>query len=167
MVKFLSICVMALSSVCAWAGVIKGKVVDDLKAPLEFVNVAVYQQGSSTPYKGTVSDIDGKFEIDDVKDGTYVVKLTFMGYEEQQRNAVVNGANGHTVNLKTITLREDRAVLQEVSVSTQKAAMRLDIDKKVFDVSQNIATAGLSASEALENIPSVQDLHRQIKYMKK
>ncbi len=156
MVKFLSICVMALSSVCAWAGVIKGKVVDDLKAPLEFVNVAVYQQGSSTPYKGTVSDIDGKFEIDDVKDGTYVVKLTFMGYEEQQRNAVVNGANGHTVNLKTITLREDRAVLQEVSVSTQKAAMRLDIDKKVFDVSQNIATAGLSASEALENIPSVE-----------
>ena len=147
---------MSLPCFSAWAGVIKGKVVDDLKEPLEFVNVAVYQQGSTAPYKGTVSDLDGKFEIDGVKDGTYVVKLTFMGYTEQQRKAVVGAATGHTANLRTITLSEDRAVLQEVSVSTQKAAMRLDIDKKVFDVSQNISTAGLSASEALENIPSVE-----------
>ena len=156
MVKFFTTCVMALLGVSALAGVIKGKVVDDLKSPLEFVNVAVYQQGSTTPYKGTVSDIDGKFEIDGVKDGSYIVKLTFMGYEEQQRDAVVGPSNGHTANLKVVTLKEDRAVLQEVSVSTQKAAMKLDIDKKVFDVSQNIATAGLSASEALENIPSVE-----------
>ena len=147
---------MALPSLGVLAGVIKGKVVDDQKQPLEFVNVAVYQNGSATPYKGTVSDIDGKFEIDGVKDGSYVVKLSFMGYTEQSRNVAVNANNNHTANLRVITLSEDRAVLQEVSVSTQKAAMRLDIDKKVFDVSQNIATAGLSASEALENIPSVE-----------
>jgi len=138
------------------AGVIKGKVVDDLKEPLEFVNVALYQQGSATPFKGTISDETGHYQIDDVKDGTYLVKLSFMGYEEQQRTITLNAENGHTANLRTITLKEDRAVLQEVSVATQKAAMKLDIDKKVFDVSQNITTAGLSASEALENIPSVE-----------
>lgn len=146
--------ILACSSVMA--GVIKGKVVDDLKEPLEFVNVALYQQGSATPFKGTISDETGKYQIDDVKDGTYVVKLSFMGYEEQQRTVTLNAQNGHSVNLHTITLKEDRAVLKEVSVATQRAAMKLDIDKKVFDVSQNIATAGLSASEALENIPSVE-----------
>ena len=34
--------------------------------------------------------------------------------------------------------------------------MKLDIDKKVFDVSQDIASVGGSASEVLENIPSVE-----------
>lgn len=138
------------------AGNIKGKVVDDQKQPLEFVNVALYQQGSSTPFKGSISDADGLFQIEEVKDGTYVVKLSFMGYEPQERTVTLNAQNGHNANLRTIILKEDRAVLQEVSVATQKAAMKLDIDKKVFDVSQNITTAGLSASEALENIPSVE-----------
>ena len=151
-----SLCLLLLAYASASAGVIKGKVVDDLKEALEFVNVAVYQQGSTTPHKGTISDAEGHFTIDGVKDGTYVVKFTFMGYEEQQRTVTLNGSNSHTANLRTITMREDRAVLQEVSVSTQRAAMKLDIDKKVFDVSENIAAAGLSASEALENIPSVE-----------
>ncbi|MCR5360586.1 MAG: TonB-dependent receptor [Bacteroidales bacterium] len=151
-----SLCLLLLAYASASAGVIKGKVVDDLKEALEFVNVAVYQKGSATPHKGSITDATGHFAIDGVKDGTYVVKFSFMGYEEQQRTVTLDGSNSHTANLHTVTMSEDRAVLQEVSVSTQKAAMRLDIDKKVFDVSQNIATAGLSASEALENIPSVE-----------
>lgn len=154
--KLLLFFVIALGSVPVWAGQIKGKVVDDLKSPLEFVNVAVYEQNSSVPHKGTVTDETGRFEIGDVKDGTYLVKFSFMGYAEQQRTVIINAENHHVAILKTIVLTEDRAVLKEVSVSTQKAAMKLDIDKKVFDVSQNITTAGLSASEALESIPSVE-----------
>ncbi|MBQ0057732.1 MAG: TonB-dependent receptor [Bacteroidales bacterium] len=146
---------LSLQTLCL-AGIVKGKVADDKKQPLEFVNVALYEQGSATPYKGTISDENGSFSIEGVKDGTFTVRLTFMGYTEQTRNVTLSANNQHTANLRTITMTEDQAVLQEVSVSTQKAAMRLDIDKKVFDVSQNITTAGLSASEALENIPSVE-----------
>ena len=38
----------------------------------------------------------------------------------------------------------------------QGSQMWFDIDKKVFNVDQNIAASGASASEVLENIPSVQ-----------
>lgn len=154
--KHLLVVLCMMCCVPAWAGIIKGRVADDKKAPLEFVNVAVYQDGNTAPVKGTVSDEAGQFEIDGVKDGNYVVKFTFMGYGEQQRTVVLNAGNQHTANLKTVVMAEDQAMLQEVSVSTQKAAMRLEIDKKVFDVSQSITTAGMSASEALENIPSVE-----------
>lgn len=154
--KYLITIVLWLATVPVWAGVIKGKVADDTKQPLEFVNVAVYQQGSDVPFKGTITDETGSFSVEDIKDGTYTIRFTFMGYAEQVRTAVLNANNGHTVNLRGIVMTEDRAVLKEVSISTQKAAMKLDIDKKVFDVSQSITTAGLSASEALENIPSVE-----------
>ena len=38
----------------------------------------------------------------------------------------------------------------------QKAQMRFEIDKKVFDVDQNISSAGGSASDVLSNIPSIE-----------
>ena len=145
-----------LSQTLLTAGVIRGKVVDDLNAPLEFVNVAVYKQSETVPYKGGTTDESGAYRIEGVGEGTYTVKYTFMGYEQQQRTVTVGKGKSSEANVGTVTMKEDRAVLQEVSVSTQKAAMRLDIDKKVFDVSQSITAAGLSASEALENIPSVE-----------
>ena len=42
-----------------------------------------------------------------------------------------------------------------MEVIGQKSQMRFEVDKKVFDVDQNISAAGGSASEALQNIPSV------------
>lgn len=148
------LCMMACQ-VMAWAGVIKGKVIDESKEALEFVNVAVYRNGESAPYKGTITDEKGVFFIDGVKSGEYEVKISFMGFAEQNRSVKL-AAGDETINLHNIVLAEDRAVLQEVSVATQRSAMKLDIDKKVFDMSTNIAAAGLSASEALENIPSVE-----------
>lgn len=153
---FAILTLLSIAGASLWAGIIKGKVVDEKKSPLEFVNVAVYQQGNPAPVNGTISDESGNFHIEGVKDGNYQVKFTFMGFVEVERTVTLGASNQHTANLRTITMQEDRAVLQEVSVSTQKSAIRLDIDKKVFDVSQNITTAGLSASEALENIPSVE-----------
>ncbi len=153
---FLILFLLSQTVCLTWAGIIRGKVIDEKGEPLEFVNVAVYKQGETVPHKGGITDVSGQYQVDGVSDGNYIVKYSFMGYQEEQRNVNVNANNKHNAHVNTVTLKEDRAVLQEVSVSTQKAAMKLDIDKKVFDVSQSITAAGLSASEALENIPSVE-----------
>ncbi|MBP5763962.1 MAG: TonB-dependent receptor [Bacteroidales bacterium] len=156
MKKFLLFVLVGITHGIMLAGVITGKVIDEKGEPLEFVNVAVYKQGETVPHKGSITDETGRYEVDGVADGTYTVQYTFMGFQDESRTVSVNANNKHHARVNTVRLKEDRAVLQEVSVSTQKAAMKLDIDKKVFDVSQNITTAGLSASEALENIPSVE-----------
>ena len=46
-------------------------------------------------------------------------------------------------------------MLGEVEVVGQASQMRFDIDKKVFNVDQNLAASGASASEMLQGIPSV------------
>ena len=55
-----------------------------------------------------------------------------------------------------IPLSEDSQVLGEIQVVGQKAQMKFEIDKKVFNVDQNIASTGGSASDVLTNIPSVE-----------
>jgi len=60
------------------------------------------------------------------------------------------------MNFGSIRLTEDATVLNEIEVVGMGSQMRFEIDRKVFSVDQNIAAAGGSASEVLENIPSVE-----------
>lgn len=143
-----------LACAAAWAGDVKGKVRDAAGAPLPFVNAILYQ--GQTLVKGTVTDDEGTFVISGVKEGSYSLSVTYMGYETAKRELTMAAGRNASVNLGIITLQEETQQVEEVAVVAQKSTMKLDIDKKVFDVSQDIASTGGSASDVLENIPSVE-----------
>ena len=103
------------------------------------------------PVTGTITDASGSFTLE-LADGQYTVIVSFMGYSEQKREVTLAGK---PVNLGRIQLKEDTQVLQDVEVVAQGSSMRFELDKKVFTVDQNIASAGASVSDVLENIPSV------------
>jgi len=134
------------------ANPVKGKVVDhDTRQAIDFANVSVLLRGDSVPVTGTVTDANGAFSIE-LEDGTYDLVISFMGYGEQRKEVTVVGK---PVNIGRIALTEDAQTLSEVEVVGQGSSMRFELDKKVFTVDQNIASAGASVSEVLENIPSV------------
>ena len=47
-------------------------------------------------------------------------------------------------------------VLSEIQVTGRRSTMKLKVDRKEFDVASMITTAGQTASEVLENIPSIE-----------
>ncbi|MDB5248905.1 MAG: TonB-dependent receptor [Segetibacter sp.] len=59
-------------------------------------------------------------------------------------------------DLGNIRLNQDAAVLQNVTVTATSSALKLDIDKKVFNVEKNIVSAGGTAVDVMRNVPSVQ-----------
>lgn len=63
---------------------------------------------------------------------------------------------GGKVDLGVIKLSEDTKLLQELVVEGIKSQMRFELDKKVFTVDANVTAGGLSASELLESIPSIE-----------
>ena len=137
-------------------GSVKGKVTDaDSQEPLGFVNVAVSPKGSTQIAGGVATDLDGNFEVTGLKEGQYVLTVSFVGYVNATREFSIT-KNTHHVNLKTIRLAEDAKTLGEVEITGIRSQMKFEIDKKVFNVDQAIAAAGGSASELLENIPSVE-----------
>lgn len=151
-------CLLVAVVACALAqgGAVRGKIVDaQSKEALEFVTVSVTRPGSSDLLKGTVTDMDGNFQIKGLADGSYTLNVTFVGYKEVKKNFAIN-AQSRNVNMRTLTIREDSKMLGEVQVTGQRAQMKFEIDKKVFDVDQNIAATGGSASDVLTNIPSVE-----------
>ena len=143
-------------SAFAQTGSVRGRIIDaKTKRPLEFVNVSIRATGTQTPLTGTVSDSTGVFRINRVKNGTYTLTASFIGYKSVEKEFTIS-PTARNVNVKNILLEEDSQVIDEIQVVGQRAQMRFEIDKKVFDVESNISQAGGSASELLENIPSVE-----------
>ncbi|MBN2764791.1 MAG: TonB-dependent receptor [Paludibacteraceae bacterium] len=154
MKKYFSILILIFLTLPAFAlQTIRGKIVDaGTQAPLDFVNVALIKQNSETPTAGVVSDGNGNFLLPNVANGKYTLRITFVGYNPIE--LPLNVTNNE-LNMGTIKLVENSKALKELEVLGQGTQMRFDIDKKVFSVDQNIASAGGSASEVLQNIPSV------------
>lgn len=137
------------------AAVITGRVVDTSGAPMEFVNVVLKLADSEEFIGGCITDLQGGFNLESLSAGSYRLELSFVGYQSYSQEVKIGKLN-QTVNLRDITLVEDAQMLGEVEVVSQGSTMRFDIDKKVFNVDQNVAAAGASASEVLENIPSIE-----------
>ena len=153
MKKLSNILLLLFISHLAFAADITGKVIDySTKQAIDFANVSVAKNGETTPLKGTISDATGSFTIEGLKDGQYILTVSFMGYSEQKKEITVAGKD---INVGRIQLKEDTQTLQDVEVVAQGSSMRFELDKKVFTVDQNIASAGASVSDVLENIPSV------------
>ena len=133
--------------------IVKGKIVDsDTQSPLQYVDVALFKQGSKSMVSGVTSDSLGVFSFPSVDDGKYNLRFTFIAYTTLIKSIVVNG---DSINLGVLKLAGTAKKLGEVEVVGQAPQMRFDIDKKVFSVDQNITAAGGSASDILKNIPSV------------
>ena len=137
-------------------GLVHGRVLDkgtDMAA--EFINVAVKNAQTKAFVKGSITDADGKFRVDELPYGTYLLEVTAVGYREVTRQFVLNEKKP-SVNYAALYLTEDTHTLDEVVVTGQKSAMKLEVDRKSFDVSQLITNAGDAAADLLENIPSVE-----------
>lgn len=145
-----------LPLMAAAQGVVKGKVIDaTTREALSFVNIAVSPKGSTDIAAGVATDMEGDFSIEGLKNGQYVLTVSFVGYKSATREFSITKA-APVVTLKPIALAEDTQTLGEVEVTGIRSQMKFEIDKKVFSVDQAIAAAGGSASELLENIPSVE-----------
>ena len=122
---------------------------------MPFVNVAVYNRSSSKFVKGAITDEKGLFYIDNLPYGDYTVKLTYIGYTTLEKEFSVT-KDKRNMNFKKLYMNDNSQTLDEVTVTAQRPTMRLEVDRKSFDVSQDITNAGGDATDVLENIPSIE-----------
>lgn len=157
MKRFIIFFLLCLCAYTGWAqGIVKGKILDRQKSePLGFVNIKVTEQGSDKFAGGGITDAGGNFNVTGLKDGKYTLTLTFMGYKDVTRQFEITPVK-REVQFKLLYMAEDAKQLNEVTVTGQRATMKLEVDRKSFDVGQLISNAGQSASDVLDNVPSIE-----------
>lgn len=137
-------------------GVITGKVIDkDLSKPMEYANLVLYNTADSTMVTGTITDMEGIFELKDIPYGTYYLIANFIGYDKHKVNNIKVTKQKSAISLKPIYLRQSAKGIETVDIVADRARVEYKIDRKVVNVSQDLKAAGGTASDVLENVPSV------------
>ena len=154
--KLFLLTVFLLISIVFQAAIIKGKVIDaNTGEAIDFANVVLKKTATTTIVSGITTAEDGTFRIENVPLGAYDLEISFVGYELYAQQVIIQSLDEEK-RIGIVKLKSNTKALQEVEVMGQASQMRFDIDKKVFNVDANVAAAGASATDVLENIPSVE-----------
>ncbi len=158
--KYIYIFMLLLSSTVIDAqnkwGSITGNIVDKKTAqPIEFVSIQLVQKNNAKLTKIALSNKRGKFLIDSITLGTYLLKVNYIGCNAPEKEIILKDELA-TLNLGTIEMDVATNTLDEVKVTSKKAMLNTSIDRKVYNTSQDIMAQSGSASDILRNVPSVE-----------
>lgn len=134
------------------SGSIKGKVIDkNSKQALPYVNIVV--KDNNKIVTGGVTKDDGSFTINQLALQKYTIEIQFIGYTTSIKN--IDLTNDANYNFGIIAIQEDVTELKEVQVVSERSSMVQKIDRKVINVGKDLIASGTTASEIMNNIPTV------------
>lgn len=122
------------------------------RQPVEFATVMARDGKTREPIAGTTTDLDGKFLVKADGQDLYL-EVSFIGFVSQTIKDIRPA--GGQVDLGLILLSEDSKTLEEVVVRGEKSQTQFQLDKRVFNVGEDLSSTGASALEVLNNVPSV------------
>ncbi len=141
---------------------ISGKVLDQEfnNEPLPFANVLI--KGTD---KGTSSNFDGLYKIENLDAGSYIIEFSFIGYETQNIPFQVkaNESKVLDITLKASAAALDEVVLQTTTKRESETALLLD-QKKAVDIKQSIGADELSrkgVSDAAGAVAKISGVSKQ------
>ena len=97
----------------AQSGRLSGTVVDiETTENIPFASVALFSADKGSPVKGTVSDNNGHFVIEEIPFGSYHLMISFIGYETDSSNVVEISREKHRVDLGKVGLGISKVALE-------------------------------------------------------
>ncbi|GGW57449.1 outer membrane receptor protein involved in Fe transport [Winogradskyella epiphytica] len=129
---------------------ISGRVVDNNNAPIEFANVIISLEKEGSTLKGTSTNEDGVFNLTNLDEGTFNIKISFIGFEEFNQKIVLTG----NLDLKNIQLNDASESLDEVMIIGKKPTLTRQPDRLIFNIENTALTEGSTLS-VLKSTPGV------------
>ena len=131
---------------------VTGSVVDsETDELLEYATVTLKNKRNPENVFGGITGEDGKFSVE-VSPGMYEISIDYISFESYTNdNLLVRG----NTDLGTISLSLDISVLEEVEVRAERTQVEVRLDKKIYNVGQDITVRGGNVSDVLANIPSI------------
>lgn len=138
-------------------GTVIGRVIDQQGGkPLEYVAVKLFKAVDSSIVSGAFTDVDGKYSIP-CANGTYFLKITFTNYDPILVSAISIKPSLTVFNVGTLKMRRmSEKTEREVKVIAEKDVLKAGIDKKIYNVAEDLNVKGGTANDILQRLPSVE-----------
>jgi ferric enterobactin receptor len=152
---FLGALLPSLTVVAQGKFTLTGTVLDSLNhAPLGFATVRVINAETNALVNGAITSETGTFSLD-LQAGRYVAEIDFMGYRSYRSPVFSLDRDNSAQDIGKVMLASSSKTLDEVVIQAEKSSMELTLDKRIFNVGQDLANRGGTATDILMNVPSV------------
>ena len=146
---------IAIFSLCLFTATAQHQLTGTVKdgadgSPVPYATAALLRPDSSA-ITGVITGNDGKFVIQNVEAGDYIVQISFIGYNKEYRNVNVPAQS----DLGDINLTESATRMQEVVVTATRPLVEQKLDRVVVNVAGNIITAGSNINDVLKQLPGL------------
>ena len=136
---------------------VSGFVKNESDQPISYANIFVLKVEDSTTVSGTTSNELGKFQINNLDKGNYLIKVSFMGLKNSSKT--INLASN--IDFGNIILKEEAQALSEVELLTKKPTLKRENDRLIFNVESTSLTEG-SIWSILRSTPGILMINDEI-----
>ena len=119
--------------------------------PLEYATISIKSKNNPEKIFGGLTDENGKFSVD-VNPGLYELKIDYISFISYSNEDLIIRGN---TDIGNIPLVLDVSMLDEVEVRAERTQVEIRLDRKVYNVGQDITVKGGNVSDVLANIPSI------------
>jgi len=139
-------------------GAVAGTVVEQSSNhAIQYATVALESAKDKRALRTIATDASGAFSFDSVPWGDYILAYSLIGGEAQETVPFALDLQHRVHKAGTLIINTDNGVkMAKMEVSSRKEAFYNSIDRKIYNVGKEIQSANGSASELMQNIPSVQ-----------
>lgn len=130
-----------------------GLIKDEQGKALPAASVSLLKAQDSALVKIAVTDKDGKYEFEDIKQGKYLVSVSSVGYNKKFSGSI--SVAGKDVQVPAVTTSQNSKDLGNITVTAQRPFVETKLDKTVVNVEASPTSAGSTALEVLEKSPGV------------
>ena len=145
---------------------LRGQVLaDDTGEPLQGATVAVLRVPDATLVTGGITNAEGWFRVANVPAGQYHVRISFIGFAPVEQADLQLSPDTPERDLGAVRLVPATAEAEGVEVTARRELMEVQIDRTVFNVKDQITAIGGSASDVLQDLPSIEvDIDGNVSY---
>ncbi len=118
-----------------------------------FATVMAVNATTKASIDGTTTSEDGTFSLSVGASENFYIQVSFIGFAT--KTITPSAPVGGKINIGVIELEQSANELGEVEVVSERSQTEFKLDKRVFNVGQDLSSTGASAVDVLNNVPSV------------
>ncbi|MCF8236354.1 MAG: TonB-dependent receptor [Bacteroidales bacterium] len=143
---------------------VSGKVLEAKnQQPLPFATICLFEKSDTgiQQITGAISDGNGNFKINHIKNGYYKLQVTSIGYKKVTKWLEVS--NSKEMNAGTFFLQDSLLLIPEALIVADRLKGKSETDKTTYFINDKMLSAAGNSPDLLRHIPGVQvDLKQNI-----
>ncbi len=131
---------------------VSGQIISDSFPDNVPATIRLLQEKDSMLLKTVIGELKGKFVINDVSPGSYILSVSMLGHKFYFKNISIKDAD---IDLGSLMAEKEFKQLDVVTVNAKVKLFEMKGDKMIVNIAANPIISGLNGLELIEKMPGI------------